>query len=204
MDVGGLEMPVNPLAFRVRRSKSRSVVGAMDSMTYSRGIAVDAVPQVEGQDRHLRIREELRINVALLEIFGHRMVVGEVAVVDQRLVQPDERVRAAGVPHAALGGIALVGDPDVGLEIQQLVVVGHLLRVADDLQDHHIAALGEDKGPFLAQGGIISLVELVAVLGDELVFHLAPGDMIKLVLLLMKCWSTAGLTRTKYCQTSGV
>ena len=42
-----------------------------------------------------------------------RMIVGEVAVVDQGLVQSDERVRTARVPNAALRRVSLVGDPDV-------------------------------------------------------------------------------------------
>ncbi len=76
---------------------------------------------------------------------------------DQGLVQADEGVGAARMPDAALGGIALVGDPDVGLEVHQLVVLGDLLGIAHDLQDHHVPAVGQDKGPLLAQRGVEGL-----------------------------------------------
>jgi len=40
-----------------------------------------------------------------------------IPVMDQGLVQADKRMGPARVPDAALGGIPLMGDPDVGLEI---------------------------------------------------------------------------------------
>ena len=66
-------------------------------------VLVDPVPQVEEQDRDLGVGQELLADVALAQVLADRVVVGEVAVVDQRLVQADERVRAARVPDAALG-----------------------------------------------------------------------------------------------------
>ena len=183
VDVGGLEMPVNPLALRVQEVEVPLRGGGHGLDDVFQGEAVEPVPQVEGQDRHLGVREKLGIKVALAQVFAHGKVVGEVAVVHQGGVQRRKGVGAAGVPHPAPGGVALVGDPDVGLEIQEIVVEGGFFGVAHDLEDHEVAPLGEHKGLFLPQGGIISLVQLVAVLGDELVFHLAPGDMIELVLL---------------------
>ena len=87
------------------------------------------------------------------------------------------------MPYTALGGVALVGNPYVGLESLELVVLGHFFGVAHDLQDHDIVALGKDKAFFLPQRGVEGLVQLVAILGDELVFHQAQGDFVKAVLL---------------------
>ena len=86
------------------------------------GVAVKPVPQVEEQHRHLGVREELGEKVALAQVFAHRKIVGEVAVVDPGDVERREGVGAARVPDAPPGGVALVGDPDVGLEVQELVV----------------------------------------------------------------------------------
>jgi len=71
-------------------------------------ILVHAVPQVEKLHRNFGIGEELLADVALPQILAHGVVVGEIAVVHQGFVQAHERVRPAGMPHAPLGGVALV------------------------------------------------------------------------------------------------
>ena len=183
VDVGGLEMPVNPLALRLQEVEVPLGGGGHGLDDVFQGEAVEAVPEVEGQDRHLGVRQELGIEMALAQVFADRKVVGEVAVVHQGGVQGRKGMGAAGVPDPSPGGVALVGDPDVGLKIQEVVIESGFFGVAHDLEDHQVAPLGEHKGLFLAQGGVIGLVELVAVLGHELVFHLAPGDVVELVLL---------------------
>ena len=60
---------------------------------------------------------------------------------DQGLIQPHKGMGPGRVPDPALGGIALVGDPDMGAEILEPVVFGHLFGISHDLHDHHIAAL---------------------------------------------------------------
>ena len=175
VDVGGLELPVDVLPLRRQQVEVPLRGGGHGLDDVLQGIAVEPVPQVEGEHRHFRVRQELGIEMALAQIFAHRKVIGEVAVVHQGGVEGREGVGAAGVPDPAPGGIALVGDPDVGLEVQQLVIVSGFLGVAHDLQDQHVAALGHDEGLLFAQGGVIGLVQLVAVLGHKLVFHLAPG-----------------------------
>ncbi len=137
-----------------------------------KGISIYPVKEVEDLDRDLRVRQEEGVDVPLAQVFRHRVVVREVAVVDEGLVEAGERVCPAGVPDAPLGRIALVGDPDVRLEGLQLVVLGDLLRVPDDLEDHHIPAVGEDKSPFFAQRAVIGPVEKEGVLVDELFLDL--------------------------------
>ena len=88
------------------------------------------------------------------QVFADRVIVGEVAVVDQGLVQTDERMRPAGMPNAALGGIALVGDPDVGPHVGHAVILHGRLGKAHDLHDDQVPGVGEDEGPLVAQRGI--------------------------------------------------
>ncbi len=183
VDVGGLEMPVNPLALRGEQVEVPLRGGGHGFDDVLQGVAVEPVPQVEGEDRHLGIREELRVEVALAQIFAHRKVIGEVAVVHQGGVQGRKGMGPAGVPHPPPGGVALVGDPDVGLKVQQLVIKGRFLGVAHDLDDHYVASLGQDKGLLFPQGGVIGFIEFVAVLGHKLVFHLAPGHVVEFVAL---------------------
>ena len=87
----------------------------------------------------------------------------------ERLMERAERMAAAGMPYPAAGRISLVGEPDVGFEIVQFIVPDNVLRIADDLQDHHVPAVGHDKGAFLAERRVIMGVNLETVLIDKLV-----------------------------------
>jgi hypothetical protein len=120
-------------------------------------------------------------DVVLLQVFADRMVVGEIAVVHQGLVHADEGMRAAGMPDAALGGIALVGDPSVGPEILEPVVLDDLLGIADDFQDHQLRPWDRTKAFCFAQGGVKRLVQLEGVLVDEFVFGLARVHVLQAV-----------------------
>ena len=137
------------------------------------------VPEIEQLDGNLGIREELRIDVVLPQVLGDRIVVGEIAVVHQRFIHADEGMGAAGMPDAPFGGIPLVGDPAVGLEIVQQIILGDQLRVTHDLQDHQIPAMGQDKGLFLAQRGIELVVQTKRILVDELIFGAARVQLLQ-------------------------
>ncbi len=80
----------------------------------------------------------------------------------------------------------------MGLKLLKLVIFHHVLSIADDLQYHHVAAMGHDESFFLAQGGIIFRVDFKAVAVHELVFGIAavqgrkavvPDKAVKHVLL---------------------
>ena len=163
VDVRGLDLAVDALLFlgQLIEVELRRRREGLDDVLER--ILVDAIPQVEELGRHLGIGQELLLDIALAQVFAHRMVVGEVAVVDQRLVHPDERVGAAGVPHAPFGGVALVGDPDVGFEILELVVLDVLLGIADQLEHQLIAAVRQHEGALLAQRGIHGVVQAVGI-----------------------------------------
>ena len=104
------------------------------------------------------------------------MVVGKIAIVHQGLVHPDEWVCTGRVPDPPLGGIALVGNPDVGSEIIQFIELDHLLRITHDLQDKKISAVGEHKGMLFTKGIIVCLVYHEAILTNKFVLGPALRD----------------------------
>ena len=85
-------------------------------------------------------------------------------------------VGAGRVPDAALGREALVGYPDVGAEVFNLIVFCNRLGIADHLENHDILALGQDKGLLFAEGGVEFLVQPDAVLVHELAFGFATAE----------------------------
>ena len=138
-----------------------------------------------------------RKEIALLQIFADRVVIGKIPVVNQGFVHAAERVGPARMPDAALGRIALMGDPDVGLEFFQLVIAGDQLGIAHDLQNHHVLAVGHDKGFFVAQRGIKPGVELERILAHEFVFGPVPVSEFSKWFFAVKSRSTSFFTRTK-------
>src|SRR3990172_3110810 len=110
-------------------------------------ISVYPVKKIEDLDRDLCISEKQGINVPLLQVFGDRVIVGKVPVVHKSLIETDKGVRSSWMPHATLGGIALMGYPQVAVEVLQLVVLCHLFCISNNLQDHHVPAMGEYKSP---------------------------------------------------------
>jgi hypothetical protein len=103
---------------------------------------------------------------------------------DKGFIETHEGVSAARMPDAAFSGIALMGNPNVSLEAFQLVVLGDLLRITDDLEDHHVSSVREDKGPLVAQRAVIGLIEEERVLVDEFFLYLVKGQVLKAALLL--------------------
>ena len=112
------------------------------------------------------------------------MVIGEVAVVNQRFVQAGERVRPPGMPHSASGGVPLMGDPDVSVEVVQLIVFDGLLGIAHDLDYHHVSALGEHKRQLVTFGLVKPPVETHRIPADKLVFRVTVGHGLQAVLSL--------------------
>ncbi len=142
---------------------------------------VRPVQEIEQQDRNLRVRQELGPDVALEQVLADGMVVGEIAVVDQGDVDAREGVGPRGVPDAPLGREALVGDPGMGAELPDLIVVDDGLGEPDHLKDHDVPAVGEDEGPLLAGRGVEHLVQFEAVLVDVLVLRLTPVELLESV-----------------------
>src|SRR6267143_5161039 len=122
------------------------------------------------------------MDVALRQVFHYRMIVREVAVVDERLVQSYKRVCAARMPDPALRRIAVVADPDVSLEIFQPVVLYNVISIADEFENDQVLAVGDNECFLLAQRRVVLEVEPVAVLVDELVLELAALMPDKIVL----------------------
>ena len=175
VDVVPLDGSVNPLLVFRKMIQVQLRGGGQGLDHVLQGVSVAPGEQVEEQDRNLGVGEEQGKDVALAQILAHGIIVGEVAVVDQSLVEPHKGMGSARVPDPALGGIALVGDPDVGLKLLEHVEPDHLLGVAHDLEDHHVLAVGEHKGPLGRARLVEGLVEVKGVLKDELVLYVLGG-----------------------------
>ncbi len=146
------------------------------------GIFVHAAPKVEQQGGLLRVGQKQRIIVSLLEVFADRLVIGEIAVVHERFMKRAERMAAAGMPHPAARGVPLVGKPDVGLEIVEFIIPDDILRITDDLQDHHVPAVGHDKGTLFAERRVIVGVDLETVLINKLVLRVAAVEGCEIII----------------------
>ncbi len=151
------------------------------------GIPVDPVQEIEDLDGDFRVREKKRIHVALAQIFRYGVVVREVAVMNKRFVEAYEWMSAAGMPHTALGRVALMGNPDMGVEVLKPIILGHLLGVTDNLQDHHVPAMRENKGLLVAQGAVKGEIQLIGILIDAFFFRFIFGERFKFPLLLECC-----------------
>ena len=179
VDVGGLDGPVEPF-FHLREAVEVQLGGRRQRLDdVFEGIMVGPAQQVEQEDRDLRVRQKLRPDVALQQVFTDGMVIGEITVVHERDVDAREGVGAGGMPDAALGRETLVGDPDMGRELPYLVIIHDGLGKSDHLQDHDVPAVGEDEGPLVAGRGVEHLVQLEAVLVHVLVLDLPADEVLK-------------------------
>jgi len=79
--------------------------------------------------------------------------------VDQRLVQPDERVRPAGVPHLALRRVAVVANPDVRRQLFELVATDDIIAIADHLQHQQVPPVAQHERLRPAVAGVEFTVE---------------------------------------------
>ncbi len=123
-------------------------------------ITVHAIPQVEELNADLRVGEEQLADVALAQILADGVIICEVAVVDQGLIQADEGMRAAGMPDASLGGIALMSDPDVRRLLFKPVVSHYLFGIAHDFQHRQISPVAQNKGALFAEAGVERILSL--------------------------------------------
>src|SRR5437660_4501137 len=122
------------------------------------------------------------MDVSLRQILYYRMIIRKVTVVDKRLVQSDKRVCTARMPDPALRRIAVVANPDVSLEILQPVVLYNIISITDQFENNQVLAVRNNECFLLAQWRVVSEVEPVAVLVDELVLELAALMCTKIVL----------------------
>ncbi len=141
VNMGGLNGAVKLLFFSRQLIKVSFHCGSQGLYHIFEGIAISAAIQVKQKHGDFCIGQKLGIDISLLQVFCHRMVVGEVPIVDKGLVQADEGMGTAWVPYPTFCGIALMGNPDVGLEVIQFVVLHHLLRITHDLQNKEISTV---------------------------------------------------------------
>ncbi len=181
MQVSCLNHFVQILFFRRQQIEIQLTGGGQGLDDYLQRVPVHSIPQVEEHDTDFCVSHEQRLHAALLQIFARRVIIREVTVVHQGLVQAGERMCAARMPNPPSGGVPLVCDPHVSLEVVQLVVPDHVLRVPHDLQYHHVATVGEHKRLFVSQGGIETRVQPERVSAHELVFREAFRHALKMV-----------------------
>src|SRR2546425_1488321 len=123
------------------------------------------------------------MDVPLGQILHYRMIIRKITIVDERLMQSDERVRSPGMPDPALRRIAVVADPDVSLEIFQPVILYNIISIPDQFENNQVLTVRDNECFLLAQRRVVLEVEPVAVLVDELVLQLVPFQSAKIILL---------------------
>ena len=143
------------------------------------GITVHSVQEVHNLNGYLRIGKKEGIDISLAQILRNRIIIGKITVVNEGLVETDKRMSAAGMPYSTLGWIALVGNPEIGVKILQFIVLGDLFRIPHNLEDHHIAAMGQDKSLLVSQGAVEGKVQLVGILVYKFLFSPIKRDCLK-------------------------
>src|SRR5437763_1174552 len=106
----------------------------------------------------------------LLQVLANAEIICEVAVMDQRFMHADERMRSTRMPDSSFGRIPLMRNPTVRVHVLKLVIFDRLFGVANQFKDEQVAGMAHDKCPFFAQGCIESTVELVGMLKNKFVF----------------------------------
>ena len=104
------------------------------------------------------------------------MVIGKIAIVNERFIHTDKRMGAGRMPHFPFGGITLMGDPDVRLEIIKFIVLDDLFSVTYYFQYEKITSMGKNEGVLFSIGVIKFPVDFITVLINELVFRLSSGN----------------------------
>ncbi len=77
---------------------------------------------------------------------------------NQGFVQTDEGMGAARVPDSPLGWITVVADPDMRVNIFELVVADHIIAICNHLQHHHVFAMGKHESRFFSRRRVIGTI----------------------------------------------
>lgn len=71
------------------------------------------------------------MDIPLGEIFANGGVVGKVAIVHQSFMKTDKRMCPTRVPDFPFGRIAVVPEPDMSMQVFQLVVADNIIAFPD-------------------------------------------------------------------------
>ncbi|MCJ7501142.1 hypothetical protein MUP29_12905, partial [bacterium] len=85
------------------------------------------------------------MDISLDQILCHRVIIGKISVMYKGLVKTDKGMSTGRVPDPPLCGVSLVGNPDMGLKVIQIVILNDLFRISNYLQDKKVTAVGQDK-----------------------------------------------------------
>ena len=106
--------------------------------------------QVKLENCYLGIGQEQGIDVPLCQVGADRCIIGKIAIMDECLVHPNEWVGTAGMPDFPFRRIAMMPDPNVGVEIFQPVIANHIIAVADHLEHEQVFPVRQHESPFVA------------------------------------------------------
>lgn len=157
-------IPIKGMGYREAFCRGRH---GLDQVLYR--VSVDSPPDIEQVDCNLSVRQEQREDVPLCQIFGDRMVIREVSVVNERFVEPHEGVGAAWMPHSPLRRVPVMSYPDMCREVLEFVVMDDLVTISNDLEDDQVFSVRENEGFLLTERCVEFPVEGIAVLIDEFV-----------------------------------
>ena len=104
------------------------------------------------------------------------MIIGKISVMHKGLVKTDKGMSTGRVPDPPFCWVSLVGDPNMGLKVIQLVILNDLFRISNDFQDKKVAAVGHDKCLLSAHGVVICFVDIKTVLVDKLILGLSLAE----------------------------
>ena len=99
----------------------------------------------------------------------------------QRFVQADKGMRAAGMPHAPFGWVAVVANPDMRVRVFKLIILNHFVAIADHLQHQQILTVRKHKGFLLILEGVERSIQAVAILVDILIFNSLFRQIIQVI-----------------------
>jgi len=85
----------------------------------------------------------------------------------------------------------------MGVEVLKLIILGHLLGVTDNFQDHHVPAMRENKGLLVAQGAVKGEIQLIGILIDTFFLPLYLWGAFQVLRSFWKAARASGFTRTK-------
>ena len=69
--------------------------------------------------------------MALQQVFADGMIIGEIPVVNKGDVDACKGVGAGGMPDAPFGRETLVGDPNMGVQVPDLIIIDDGFRESD-------------------------------------------------------------------------
>ncbi len=183
MHMGGLNGPVYALFVFGQLIKIPFHGGGQGLDHILQRVLVSPAVKIKEERGDFRICEKLGIEILLAQILCHGVVVGKIAVVHQGFVESHKGMSPSRMPDFSLGGVSLVGDPYMGLEIVQLIILHDLLSISYNFEDKEIPAVAQHKSMLFPISVIIGFVNVETVLVDEFILNPPCGHFFQTILV---------------------